>query len=396
MAASERAFRFFECLRMADKRRQADSRNRPLDVSRRARQEALNSAEAVIPGAFHATLARQMTGRCSRSLLRRPPRVILHPSVRLPACRGRNIHRGRSVSVSKARSKNAFGLIAITVFLVPCTRMGEPDDIHLVTSDSVSVFATKQESISPSVASPLAVLDPDARVPVLDCIDEGDYSIYKVRLSDGRAGFVSDGDYRLQDKHFSDSAWCGAKPRNPSYLYVSLQGKWSSGYNPNDVPTVDGTAQAPHVQPDRVNVRIERPPPHPRWSAEERKQWEQIDRQEQQTFNAKAREIAGLKCADWCVGPAGVDTVHLRYWQRGPSFVEIHASYTSSRYGGLLVWWHTYTSDISHWRDVDDEVWRLVAQWNLLDNAESATGQHANGGLAEQTEARHGSGAGAE
>ncbi len=306
---------------------------------------------------------------------------------------------------------------------------------------------------------------PDARVPVLDCIDEGAYSIYKVRLSDGRAGFVSDGDYRLQDKHFSDSAWCGAKPRNPqwqrgwtncagpeftqfalngdigpgpelpvfrinhqlviavpkkygpnagslgheprrctklsdlptaSYLYVSLQGNWSSGYNPNDVPTADGTAQAPHVQPDRVIVRIERPPPQPRWSAEERKQWEQIVQQEQQKLNARAGEIAGLKCAEWCVGPTGVDTVQLRYWQRGPSFVEIHASYTSSRYGGLLVWWHTYTSDISHWRGIDDEVWRLVAQWNLLDNAESANGRHANGGFADQTEVRHGSGAGTE
>jgi hypothetical protein len=235
--------------------------------------------------------------------------------------------------MSKAQSKNAFGLIAITVLLMSCTRMGEPDDIHLVTSDSVSVFATKQESISPSVASPLAVLEPDARVPVLDCIDEGAYSIYKVRLSDGRSGFVNDGDYRLQDKHYSDSAWCGAKPRNPqwqrgwtncagpdfrqfalngdigpgpglpvfrinhqlviavpkkygpnagslgheprrctklsdlptaSYLYVSFQGNWSSGYNPNDVPTADGTTQA--VQPDRVIVRIERPPPQPKWS----------------------------------------------------------------------------------------------------------------------------------
>jgi hypothetical protein len=92
----------------------------------------------------------------------------------------------------------------------------------------------------------------------------------------------------------------------------------------------------------------------------------------------KVREIAGLKCADWCVGPTGVDTMHLRYWQRSPSFVEIHATYTSSRYGGLLVWWHTYTSDVAHWRDIDDEVWKLVAQWNLLDNAESATGQHGH------------------
>jgi hypothetical protein len=47
--------------------------------------------------------------------------------------------------------KNAFGLIAITVLLVSCVRMGEPDDILLVTSGSVSVFATKQQSITPSL-----------------------------------------------------------------------------------------------------------------------------------------------------------------------------------------------------------------------------------------------------
>ena len=368
--------------------------------------------------------------------------------------------------MSKIRSKNAFGLIAITVVLVSCARMGEPDDILLVTSDSVSVFATKQQSITPSLDDRLAVLEPDARVPVLDCLNEGDYSIFKIRLSDGRTGFVSEGDYRLQDKKFSDSVWCGSKPRNPqwqrgwvtncvgaefskfalngaagpgperpvfkfnhqlvlavpkkywpnagslghetrtctklrdlptaAYLYFYLQGNWSSGYNPSDVPTIDGSAGARHVRLDMVTVRIDHRPPQPKLSAEERKQSEQMSREVQQEFNAEAHEIAGLKCAGWCSGPKGSDTVTLNYWQRSAAIVEIQAHYNSVRYGGVSVWWKSFTSDISHWRDIDDEVWKLVAQWNLLDNAERAAGQHANSGLADQTEARHGSEAGAE
>jgi len=127
-----------------------------------------------------------------------------------------------------------------------------------------------------------------------------------------------------------------------------------------------------------VAVRIDHQPPRPKLSAEERKQSEQMYREIQQSFNAEAHGIAGLKCAGWCSGPNGSDTVKLKYWQRTASFVEIQASYDSARYGGLSVWWKCFTSDISHWRDIDDEVWKLVAQWNLLDNAESArAGSHS-------------------
>jgi hypothetical protein len=346
-----------------------------------------------------------------------------------------------AASASTALRKTAFGLIATAgVLLASCVRMGEPDDMALVTSDAVPVFATKQQAITPTLGNRLAVLEADARVPVLDCIDEGNYSIYRVRLSDGRTGFVSDGDYRLQDKNYSDSAWCGAKPHNPqwqrgwancvgpefsklalngatgpgpelpvfrinpqlvvavpkkywpnagslgheprtctklsdlptaAYLYFYLQGNWSSGYNPNDVPTIGGSPDGPRVRPDMVVVRIEREPPQPKWSAEELKQWEQIDRESERRFNAEAHEIYGLKCDFWCMGLKGPDTVKLRYWERGPSFVEIQAFYKSNRYGGTQVWWKTFTSDLAHWRDIDDEVWRLIADWNLSGETEA-------------------------
>jgi hypothetical protein len=94
-----------------------------------------------------------------------------------------------------------------------------PDGMRLVTSDSVSVFATRQDSITPSSGDRLSVLKPDSSVPVLACIDEGHYSIYKIELPDGRSGYVNDGDYRLRDKQYSDSAWCGAKPRNSRWQW---------------------------------------------------------------------------------------------------------------------------------------------------------------------------------
>jgi len=107
-----------------------------------------------------------------------------------------------------------------------------------------------------------------------------------------------------------------------AYLYFYLQGNWSSGYNPSDVPTVDGSANAPPVRPDMVVVRIEREPPQPKWSAEECKQWQQIDREAQQRFDAGAHEVAGLKCAgSWCGSPKGPDMVTLMYRQRNASFV---------------------------------------------------------------------------
>ena len=89
-----------------------------------------------------------------------------------------------------------------------------PDGMHLVTSDTVSVFAAKKGSITPSSGTPLTTLKPDTTVPVIACIDEAEYSIYEIGLPDGKSGYVNDGDYRLVDKQYSDLAWCGAKPRN--------------------------------------------------------------------------------------------------------------------------------------------------------------------------------------
>ena len=123
--------------------------------------------------------------------------------------------QGRALRLSTTYRNSLFGLVLIASQLTSC--MGQPNDVVLVTRDAVSVFTTRQESLAPSVGNRLAILEPDARVAVLDCLDEGGYSIYKIRLSDGRTGFVKDGDYTLSNSKYSDSVWCGAKPRNPQW-----------------------------------------------------------------------------------------------------------------------------------------------------------------------------------
>lgn len=324
------------------------------------------------------------------------------------------------------------GLAAVSVLMASCDA-STPDGMHLVTSDTVSVFATKKGSITPSSGTRLTILKPDASVPILACVDEGDYSIYKIELPDGRSGYVNDGDYRLRDKQYSDSAWCGAKPRNSQWkwgwanctgpefnkfaldsetgpgpelpvfrinrelvlavpkkyfpsagslgheprtctklidlltvndLYFYVFGNWSA-VKSND-RLVDTPAPVPGVGPNRVTVRIDRALPQPQRYAEELKGWEKLDRQRDAEFGAAARAISGLRCANWCEGFNGFETVSLRYWQRD-GFVEIHASYNTKRYGGLQVWWRANVSDLSQWQSIEREIWERVAEWRVLD-----------------------------
>jgi hypothetical protein len=150
------------------------------------------------------------------------------------------------------------------------------------------------------------------------------------------------------------------------YLYFQILGNWS-GVKSND-GLVDSPTQASGVRLDRVTVRIDRALPKPQRSVEELKISEKLDRQRDREFAAAAREIGNLKCARWCEGFNGFETVKLRYWQRG-GFVEIHASYESNRYGGLQVYWTTNVSDLSQWQSIEHEIWKLVADWSVLDNA---------------------------
>ena len=309
------------------------------------------------------------------------------------------------------------------------------DGMSLVTSDTVSVFATKKDSITQSSGTRLTTLKPDTTVPVISCIDQGNYSIYKIELPDGKSGYVNDGDYWLRDMQYSDLAWCGAEPRNSrgklgwvncagpdfrkiaqdsetgpgpelpvfklnrqlvlavpkkylpnagslgheprtctklsdllthQYLYFYVLGDWSSGAKPSNV--ISSNVPEAGVRSEWLTVRIDRALPEPQRSVEDLKIWEKLDRQRAEEFAAAAREIGGLRCASWCEGFNGFETVSLRYWQRD-GFVEIHASYNSKRYGGLQVYWTTNVSDLSQWQSIEHEIWKLIDEWSVLGNA---------------------------
>ena len=143
-----------------------------------------------------------------------------------------------------------YGICAIAIAWYYQRGTSEPDGMRLVTSDTVSVFATKKGSITPSTGIRLSTLKPDASVTVLACLDEGDYSIYKIELPDGKSGYVNDGDYRLQDKNYSDSAWCGAKPRNSRWKLG-----WANCVGPefNKIALDSETGPGPELPVFRIN-----------------------------------------------------------------------------------------------------------------------------------------------
>jgi hypothetical protein len=330
------------------------------------------------------------------------------------------------------------GSLLTALLLTSC--MGQPNDVLLVTSDAVSVFTTKQESLAPSAGNRLAILEPDARVAVLDCLDEGGHSICKVGLSDGRVGFVNDGDYTLSNSKYSDSVWCGAKPRNPQwqqgwvtdcfgpefskfavngatgpgsrpvfrinhqlvvavptryspnagslgheprtctklsdlltapFLYFVIQGNWSAGYKPGDIPIVNGERQ---FQPDIITVRIQREIINP-LSIEEQNKVKETLRKFHAKENEGTHEVGGLTCSipnyagssPYCSGSGSNPELRLSVSSYSATpFVLVHADYPSSRHGRIQVYWQGWISDVSHALDIDAAIWKSIEEWSLL------------------------------
>ena len=157
------------------------------------------------------------------------------------------------------------------------------------------------------------------------------------------------------------------------YLYFVIRGSWSAGYKPEDIPVVGGSKQ---FQPDAVTVRIEKEVPS-RLSAEERRKVEQIQRKWQQDYSKGTQEIDGLTCLIPVVGVewtncfssrknSGSGVARLRYRRGyGTSFVLIQADYAAPRYGGVHVYWQTWTSDITHAMSIDNEIWESLGAWNI-------------------------------
>lgn len=147
------------------------------------------------------------------------------------------------------------------------------------------------------------------------------------------------------------------------FVYFHIQGNWSAGYKPNEVPF--GTS-GQRIQPDWVEVRFESAPPR-KLSAEERKAGEENRRKVEQLWGEQ-HQIAGLTCSVYCWKgkPGDFDFVQLKYQGLNASFIKIYAGYQSPKYGGTAMYWEALTSDLSHWRDINDEAWKLIADWNLL------------------------------
>lgn len=69
------------------------------------------------------------------------------------------------------------------------------DGITLVAQNAVPVFATEKQAMTWPHPVPIAELSSGQTVPVTKCVDVKSYMIYKIRLPDGRDGFVLDGQY---------------------------------------------------------------------------------------------------------------------------------------------------------------------------------------------------------
>jgi hypothetical protein len=67
----------------------------------------------------------------------------------------------------------------------------------LVAKGMVPVYATLKDATKSPPPPVIAQLLAGESVPVSKCVDVKHYLVYKVRLPDGRDGFVLDGEYSL-------------------------------------------------------------------------------------------------------------------------------------------------------------------------------------------------------
>jgi hypothetical protein len=177
------------------------------------------------------------------------------------------------------------------------------------------------------------------------------------------------------------------------FVEFVLQGNWSAGYGPQDVPTTqDGEKR---FWPDRVFVRVEPQHVSPLSQEDQRKNakngWNLRHDPTEKKF-----EIAGLRCAEpkWklplvsyfcrargtAADPdADPEVLTLTYFpESAPPFVLIQADYGSPRYGKTHLYWQVWTSDISHALEIDSAIWNLLSEWNL------STETNAKHNVAEQ------------
>jgi hypothetical protein len=98
-------------------------------------------------------------------------------------------------------------LVAVAASVATVVYLNRSESVFLTTKGSVPVYATLEESRSPSSPT-IAVIEPKQKMPVLNCIDVKEYEVYKVRLADGKVGYVNIGTYELTDKDSDLVTFC--------------------------------------------------------------------------------------------------------------------------------------------------------------------------------------------
>jgi hypothetical protein len=103
------------------------------------------------------------------------------------------------------RTKSALiGTLIVTAATVAAViYLSRRESVFLTAKEPVPVFATVGESMASAAPHPISELEQNQRVPVLQCVDVKVYLVYKIRLPDGKVGYVNYGKYDLNDKNGS-------------------------------------------------------------------------------------------------------------------------------------------------------------------------------------------------
>lgn len=99
--------------------------------------------------------------------------------------------------MKKSAIKNIIGAVLILGMVLFLLYMYSLRGLTLTTKGTVPVYATEDDAMRSPPPSLIAQLSAGQTVPVIKCVDVKHYLIYKVRLPDGRDGFVLDGEYTL-------------------------------------------------------------------------------------------------------------------------------------------------------------------------------------------------------
>ena len=181
-----------------------------------------------------------------------------------------------------------------------------------------------------------------------------------------------------------------------SFVHFALQARGSASPGEGSSQRINGADGPSTVSPDYLNVRIDLRGPDAAEpgaagsfppNVEERIEGGNAYPSLRQYVESQSFE--DLHCSrigpggDWqCLGKrheGGAPEIFFKYSEFPPDrrFVQIYANYYSTKYGGIDVNWHTVTSSVSNWREIDDEVWKHLDEWNLeraTEHLHAATG----------------------